>query len=146
MSEDPVRANSFALEVQKIGAKAYFKEASGFGSHNEVIEYWQQDSKGLSVRTVQPGNPKWDNISLKRGITSDQSLWKWRKQIIDGQVTSARSDGTITGYDEKGTPKIQYTFTNGWPSKWSASGMNAGGNEVVMEEIEIAHEGLIRVL
>jgi phage tail-like protein len=145
MSEDPVRANSFMLDVQKVG-KAYFREASGFGSHNEVIENWLQSDKGVTVRTVQPGNMKWDTINLKRGITSDQALWKWRKQVIDGQVVAARSDGTITGFDDKGDPKIQYSFTNGWPSKWSASGMNAGGNDVVMEEIEIAHEGLVRLL
>lgn len=140
---DPVRANSFTLKLQG-GIEAFFREASGFGSENEIIEHKQQSAKGVIVTIKQPGNLKWENITLKRGITDDESLWNWRKKVVDGQIVEARQDGSIMGYDEKGELKIQYDFVRGWPCKWSASDMNADANEVIIEEIEIAHEGLKR--
>jgi len=142
-NKDPVRANSFSLKLQG-GIEAFFREAGGFGSENEVIEHRQQSKDGRVVLIKQPGNLKWQNISLKRGITEDLKLWDWRKKVVDGQIAEARQDGSIMGYDEKGTLQVQYDFVNGWPCKWTASDMNADGNEVIVEEIEIAHEGLKR--
>ena len=51
---------------------------------------------------------------------------------------------TISAYDENSDLKIQYSFTRGWPSKWEASGLNASGNDPIVETLEITHEGLER--
>jgi phage tail-like protein len=139
---DPIVANSFALEVT--GITAFFREISGFSNSSEVVEHKQQGKSGVTEYIKQPGNLSWDNIVLKRGIIADDSLWKWRKDVIDGQITKARKDGTITGYDEKGEIKIQYSFKRAWPAKWSASDLNAGGNDVIMETLELAVESLDR--
>ncbi|HLH72346.1 MAG TPA: phage tail protein [Chloroflexota bacterium] len=141
---DPIRANSFTLKLQG-GIEAFFREASGFSSENEVIEHKQQGPKGVVQYIKQPGNLKWENITLKRGITDDQKIWEWRKQVIDGKIEQARQDGSIMGYNEEGVLQIQYDFVRGWPCKWSAAAMNADANEIILEEIEIAHEGLKRV-
>jgi phage tail-like protein len=140
---DPISAHQFALEIQGV-QKATFREASGFGSENDVIEYKEQGPKGVIVVHKIPGSMKWQNINLKRGLTTDDELWKWRDKVIKGQVEQARCDGSIVGYDEDGNEKIRYNFTRGWPNKWQTSGMNAQGNEPIIEEIEIVHEGLER--
>jgi phage tail-like protein len=140
---DPISVFAFSLEIQGI-AEATFREASGFGSENEVIEYKEQGAKGITYIHKIPGTLKWQNINLKRGITSNSELWKWRQMVIDGQIEKARVDGSIVGYDENGEERIRYNFKRGWPCKWSASGVNAQQNEPIIEEIEIAHEGLER--
>ena len=48
--------------------------------------------------------------------------------------------------NEDGEEKIRYDFRRGWPCKWDSTPMNAGGNEPVIESIEITHEGLDRKL
>ena len=142
---DPISAFSFALEIQGV-AEAIFREASGFGSESQIVEFKQQGPKGQTFIHKIPGTMKWQNISLKRGITGNLELWKWRQQGIDGQGEKARLDGAIVGYDEDGTEKIRYNFRRGWPSKWDASGLNAAGNDPIIESIEITHEGLERKL
>lgn len=142
---DPISAHQFALEIQGI-TEATFREASGFGSEHQIIEQKEQTSKGNTVIRKIPGTLKWQNITLKRGMTSNQEMWKWRQQVIDGKIEDARLDGSIVGYDEDGNEKIRYNFRRGWPSKWESTAMNAGGNEPVVETIEITHEGLERKL
>ena len=141
---DPIAAWSFALEIQSV-QEAVFREAEGFSNENEVIEYKQQGKDGKTIYHKIPGNLKWSNITLKRGITDNLKLWEWRKKVVDGKIESERKDGSIVGYNEDGTEVVRYNFKRGWPCKWEASGMNAGGNEVIVETIEIAHEGLERV-
>jgi phage tail-like protein len=142
---DPISGFSFALEIQGV-TEALFREASGFGSESQIIEFKQQGAKGQTYIHKIPGTLKWQNISLKRGITPNLELWKWRQQVIDGQIEKARMDGSVVGYDEDGNEKIRYNFRRGWPSKWDASGLNAAGNDPIIETIEITHEGLERKL
>ena len=142
--KDPVTTFSFALEVQGI-VKAFFREADGFSNETEVIEHKQQGKDGKTTIMKLPGTSKWGNITLKRGITDDDELWKWRKKVLDGDIVGARVDGSIVGYNDKGTEMIRYNFVRGWPAKWQATGMNATSNEVIIESIEIAHEGLERM-
>jgi len=141
---DPISGFSFALEVQGI-QEATFREATGFGSESQVIEFKEQGPKGQTIIRKIPGTLKWQNINLKKGITSNLELWNWRQMVIDGQIETARKDGSIVGYNEDGAEVIRYNFSRGWPSKWSASGLNANGNESIIEEIEITHEGLKRM-
>lgn len=141
--ENPVAASTFALDVQGL-TSALFSEASGFANETEVITYIQQDSKGKRIYSKQPGNTKWNDITLKRGQTSDQELWNWRQQVLDGKIADARKNGTITGYDTLGNPVIQFTFQRGWISKWEGAGFDAKGNDVSIETITITHEGLDR--
>jgi phage tail-like protein len=35
-----------------------------------------------------------------------------------------------------------WTLTNAWPTKITGADLNAEGNEVAVESLEIAHEGL----
>jgi phage tail-like protein len=140
---DPISAFAFSLEIQGL-TEATFREASGFGSEHDVIEFKEQGPKGQTIVHKIPGTLKWQNINLKRGITSNLALWQWRDKVIKGQIESARVDGSIVGYNEDGSEVIRYNFTRGWPSKWTASGLNAQGHDPIIEEIEIVHEGLTR--
>jgi phage tail-like protein len=142
---DPISAHQFALEIQGI-TEATFREASGFGSENDIIETKEQGVKGVVHIRKIPGALKWQNLVLKRGLTSNQELWKWRQQVIAGQIEKARLDGSIVAYDEDGEEKMRFNFVRGWPSKWESSGLNSMGNEPVVETIEITHEGLERKL
>ena len=139
---NPIAASQFALDVQ--GVTAFFTEVDGFENSSEVITHVQQDSKGKRIYIKAPGNLSWADITLKRGFTADETLWKWRQQVLDGKIEQARKNGTITGYDTEGQPVVQYTFQRGWISKWKGAGFDAKSNDMSIEEVTITHEGLDR--
>src|SRR5437763_12820912 len=96
---DPLISAWFGVEFQNqvVGA---FRECTGLGSENEVVEYKASSEKGQFVIKKVPGNLKWNNITLKRGITDSMDMWKWRELVEQGKISEARKNGTITMYDQ----------------------------------------------
>jgi phage tail-like protein len=92
----------------------------------------------------QPGLTKYGNITLKWGMTDSQELWDWRKKVIDGKIEEARKNGSIIILDEEGNSAMQWDFLDGWPSKYDPADLNAKGNDIAIETLEITHEGLLR--
>jgi phage tail-like protein len=87
---------------------------------------------------------KWDDITLERRIDSSQTLWEWRKQVIDGAIDDARRNGSIVVKDSQHAEVARWNFENGWPSKYSGADFDAGANDVAVESLTIVHEGLVR--
>lgn len=125
------------------GAK-YFKECTGLSSENTVIEDPSGDEKGKTQKQKVPGQLTWSNITLKRGVDNNNQLWTWRQLVIDGKFKEARTDGTIEVVDWEGAAVVTYAFVQGWPCKYTAPGLSAGANDILVEEVEIAHEGFTR--
>lgn len=141
--EDPLTSFHFFVEIKSVFAGA-FREASGLGSENEVIDYKGATEKGESTVQKVPGRLKWDNITLKRGLTSSLELWKWRKKVEEGKVKDARTNGSIILYSQDNTEVARWNFKNAWPSKLSGPSLNAQNNEIAIEELIIVHEGIER--
>ena len=140
---DPQVVHHFALEVQGI-EEATFREATGFESSHDVIEHRETGKGGKQYINKQPGNLKWADIVLKRGVTDSMDLFKWRQQVIDGKLSDARKSGSIILYNASGDALSRFDFVRGWPSKWKGPDVNTTNNAVAIEELTIAHEGLVR--
>ena len=136
--DDPYTGFNFLVEIDGITIAA-FKQVSGLGSETEVIEYRAGSDKASTVRKL-PGLTRYANIVLKRGVTQNAELWNWRKAIEQG--TADRRNGSIVLLDDARTPILRWQFSNGWVSKFTGPDLNAEANEVAIETIEIAHEGL----
>lgn len=134
--KDPYAAFNFIVDID--GMKAVFSECSGLSTDTDPIEY----RTGEADNTVSkiPGLKKFANISLKKGMTQDLALWEWRKTVLDG--LTERKSGSITLLNEAREPVLRWNFKEGWPTKWEGPSMNATGNEIAIETLEIAHEGL----
>jgi phage tail-like protein len=142
--QDPLISAWFSIEFQGQVTGA-FRECEGLGSSNEVVEYKASGEKGEYVIKKVPGRLVWTNIVLKRGITDSMDMWKWRKLVEQGNVDSARKNGTVTMYNTQGTAVAKWNFINAWPSRITGPSVNAGENGVAIEELEITHEGYERV-
>jgi phage tail-like protein len=136
---DPFRSYHFLVEMDGI-TRAGFRECSGLDSVQDVIEY-REGNEGLAARKL-PGMLRFSNITLKRGLTDDASLWEWRRKAAEGKVE--RRNGSIVVLDETGAEKLRWNFSEGWPMKWVGPSFNAAGNEVAIETLEIAHEGVAK--
>ncbi len=65
---DPLLGFNFALEIEGKLA-GYFTEASGIGSEHEIVEHKVVDESGHEMVHKIPGRLKWQDVTLKRGIT-----------------------------------------------------------------------------
>lgn len=139
VKQDPYRGFNFLVEIDGI-TQAGFQECSGLDSSTGSIDY-REGNDALHARKV-PGMNTFSPISLKRGITDSDELWKWRKTVADGKAE--RRNGSVVLLDEKGDAKIRWSFRNAWPSKWTGPAFNASGNAIAIESLEITHEELVR--
>jgi phage tail-like protein len=136
---DPYRSYNFLVEIDGI-TRAGFRECSGLDATQTPITY-REGNELLTMRKL-PGLVEYSNVTLTRGITDDTELWEWCKKSLDGKVE--RKNGSIILLDDAGEEKVRWNFVNGWPSKWTGPGFNATGSEVAVEQLEIAHEGIVR--
>jgi phage tail-like protein len=119
-----------------------FKSMSGMDSETEVIEFKQGNDR---VVRKKPGRTTYANITLERGFTATDDLWKWRKNIEDGLID--RRSGTITMLDQDlETIVAQYNFYEGWPAKWYVPELDSDQSGMAIEKIEIAVEKVERVM
>lgn len=141
--EDPLASFHYKVEV---GGKVagYFTDVSGIGSENEVIEHKVVNESGIEHIQKIPGRIKYEDITLKRGITSSLDIWAWRQQVEDGAIADARMDGSIVMYDQQLKPVARWNFENAWPSKVSGPSFSSGSTEVGVEELVITHEHMYR--
>jgi phage tail-like protein len=134
--DDPYTAFNFVVDIQ--GMRAGFSEVGGLTSEQDIIEY-REGNEDITV-SKQPGLKKFTNINFKRGYTQSKDLWEWRKKVMDGKTE--RLSGTVTLLDEARQPALVWRFFEAWPSKWAGPAFNAKNNEIAIEELEIAIEGL----
>lgn len=129
----------FSVEVSDL-AEATFQEVSGLDVEAQVIEYRHGNSPDFSTIKM-PGLKKYGNVTLKKGIfKSDNKFWDWFNKIK--MNTIERQPMTIKLLDESGAPTMVWTLKNSWPTKITGTDLKSDGNEVAVETLEIAHEGL----
>ena len=140
---DPLVGFHFAVDIGD-AIKGFFTEVSGLGSETEVVEHKVINANGVEVTKKIPGRLKWEDITLKRGITDNIDLWIWRAQVENGDVKSARMNGTIIMFNQELEPVASWSFERGWPSKITGPQPKADSNEVGVEELVITHEYISR--
>lgn len=131
----------FQFQVDWGGAKISFMEVTGMDMQVEPIEYRHSDSKNFS-KIKMPGLTKYSNITLKRGkFEQDFDYNNWLDEIANERVNNRR-DLVIRLLNEKHEPVAVWKATRCFPIKITAPDLKSDANEVAVESIEIAHEGL----
>ena len=141
--KDPLVSAWFSVEFQG-QIKGAFRECTGLGSENALVEYKASTEKGEYVILHLPGRMKWNDITLKRGITDAMDMWKWRKLVEQGKIDDARKNGSVVMYSTDGKEIARWNLVRAWPSKLTGPSANAGANDVAIEELVITHEGYER--
>lgn len=136
-----------------------FSKVSGLEDESDVIEY-REGSDPYTPRKY-PGQIKFPRLVLEHGTAEDNSLLVWRQQVIQmgaptlggGAGTNAsltdsfRKTLTICLYDynaDDGADFVRkWVVRNAWPAKLSYGDLDASSSEILIESIELEHEGLI---
>lgn len=121
-------------------ANVAFQEVSGLDEEVQPIEYRHGNSKQFSTIKM-PGIAKYGNVTMKKGVfAKDNQFLHWYQEIK--MNTIKRQTVTIRLLDETGAPTMTWTLANAWPTKITGTDLKSDGNEVAVETLEIAHEGL----
>jgi phage tail-like protein len=118
-----------------------FSECSGLEMNMQPEEYREGGRNDAVLKF--PNRITWSNLTLKRGMTFDTDLWDWHYSFVEGR--GRRRDGIIVLQNELHLPVNIWYFKCGLPVKWTGPTMNASQNNVAVETLEIAHEGLRQV-
>jgi phage tail-like protein len=131
----------FHFQVEWGGAKIGFTEVTGLEVSTEVIEY--RDGASPEYHKIKmPGMQKFTNITLKRGIfQGDNDYFNWWNTVALNTIE--RRDVVISLLNENHEPVVVFKVKNAWPVKVQSTDLKADGNEVAIESLEIAHEGLV---
>lgn len=130
----------FHFQVDWGGTKIGFTEVSGLDVETEVVEYREGSSPEYS-KLKMPGMQKFSNITLKRGtFKSDNEFFQWWNTVKLNTIE--RRNVTISLLNEEHSPVVTWKVKNAWPTKIQSTNLKSDGNEVAIESLELAHEGL----
>lgn len=131
----------FHFRVEWGGSTIGFSEVSGLNIENKVIEY--RDGASLEFSKIKmPGMREFSNITLKRGVfKGNNEFHTWLNTIALNKVE--RRDITISLLDENHEPTVVWKIKNAFPVKVQSTDLKADGSEVAIEQLDIAHEGLV---
>jgi phage tail-like protein len=143
---DPLRNFRYRLEIDNI-TQAGFSEVMIAETTIDAVDY-REGTDPPHVRKLS-GLTKYGNITLKWGLTTGGSaldLFKWHAEISAGQIKERRKKVVIVVQDEAGADSARFVISDAWPIKYDPSDLNAKGNEVLIELLELANEGIERVM
>lgn len=143
-ANDPLRNFRYRLEIDGI-VQAGFSEVAIGDASNDPIEY-REGNEITTVRKLK-GLNKYGNITLKWGLTDSVELSNWHRMVVDDAtpLAAARRTVVIRIQNEAGEDKAAYEITRAWPTKYNPTDLNGKGNEVAIESLELANEGIRRI-
>ncbi len=134
----PYTAFRFRLEINGV-IIAQVSEVSGLQIETETEPI---EEGGVNDFVYQlPKRTKYQNITLKRGITDKEELWQWHQEVVDGRFE--RKNGSIILVDVKdSSDKWRWNFTNAYPVKWKGPDFKADSSSIAFESVDLAHHGI----
>lgn len=127
----------YVAGVSKVGALTRTTEA---------VEH--REGGDPSTVRVSPGQTKYNDISLERGVTHDEEFERWANKVwnygsgIEVSLADFRKDIIIEVYNEAGQLAIAYKVYRCWPSEYTAlPELDASGNAVAIQSLTLKNEG-----
>jgi len=136
---DPAPSFRFTVAFEDLPPGG-FSDCTGLQSETDVQEYAEG---GLNTHTWRlPGRSKQSNVTLKRGIVN-KTLWDWYDAIRSGRFKARNA--SILVHDASGSDDlIEFQLVDAFPVKWVGPELSAAQNNLAVETLEIAHQGLLR--
>ena len=135
--DNPYPNHNFEVTIVGVADDLGFREVELPSGEIEVIQH--RDGRDATTPRKLPGLVTYPNVTLKRGINGYLGLYNWWKSARDGNVQ--RADVSIKLVDEQRQEVMRWNLSRAWPVKLEAGPLNALGNEVAIETLELAHEG-----
>lgn len=137
---DPYRVFNFVVEINGTQA-AGFSEVTGLEARTETEDYREGGVNDYVHKIAK--ETRYNNVTLKHGITDDTSLWDWCNTVRSGRVE--RKTLSVVLMDPQRNEKWRWVFRDAFPVKWNATDLSGSGNTIVVESVEFAHHGISKI-
>lgn len=137
---DPYKVFRFIVEINgtQVGG---FSDVTGLEVRTEFDEYREGGVNDYVHKIAK--ETRYPNLTLKRGITDAIELWAWHQQIVSGDIQ--RKTVSVVLLDAQRQEKWRWIFRDAYPVKWNGSDLVATGNTVMVESVELAHHGMMKL-
>lgn len=122
---------------------------AGFESSSELeaeIAKIEQHEGGALIPDKSPGRVKMTDITLRRGASQDDDLWKWWKQVVNVSANSGLTNGEykrdleIVQLDRDGSVLRRWAVFGAWPTKFGAGSWDNNADENVIESLVLTFD------
>ena len=134
---DPYLNFNFLVQIDGVTV-AGFREADLPEARVDFSVYREGNERN-SVRKL-PGRVEYGPLVLRRGFAGDPALFQWWHNVADGNLD--RRNVAVALLDERREEVARWILYRAWPTKYEPPSLNALGNDVAIETLELAHEGL----
>ncbi|SFK01523.1 phage tail protein [Cellulomonas sp. KH9] len=151
---DPFRNFNFRIFMggEEVAA---CRKMSALDATVNVVKFRATDSPS-SVDELMPGRTEYQPVTFEAGVTFADTFEQWAYQLIDHAHQSERQaraseddfrrDIEVSVLDVDGTEVRRYKLFHCFVTKYQpVSDLAADGNDVLIELLEVAHEGYTRL-
>lgn len=155
-SNDPILTYRFVLELGFVQV-AGFSECTGLSLETKILEYKEGGRNSGPLKFPEVGAVA--NISLKHGVIPGphvDTLLKWHLDVMRGEFDPNNNPNkrkaspdedidkrcAIILLDEAGQEARRWRLMRAFPVKWTGPELKATANDVAIETLELAYEGL----
>ncbi len=163
-AEDPFAGYLFRLSLGSVKI-AGFSECTGLEMETKVFEYREGGRNSHTLKFPEQSEVK--NVMLKRGLTLSYELFDWYMDVATGAFAHAnqrpaahREPGHSTATSQQdssrkisialinaaGEVQKEWLLRRAFPVKWTGPEFKATDNSVCFEAIELAHEGIEKLI
>jgi phage tail-like protein len=144
VSAEPFTAHSFAIELRLPGSEqplcqAAFCECDGLALSRAITTVRDGGDNG-TVRLL-PGAESFGNVTLRRGMTATFDLWGWWERVRRDPKLRVSCDVIVLAPD-LAQERVRFRLHRCLPAKITGPALNATGNDIAIESLEIACEGI----
>lgn len=133
-----ITTNRFYVEIES-DLKASFTECTGLDVQIEkdvLLEGGVNEQQRILLKQT-----KFNDITLKRGMTDDVTFWNWIDQALETGL-ALRRNITILLFNQAGETMQSWQLMGAVPVAWKTPGFQADSSAVAIEELTLAYEGL----
>ena len=135
---------------------AAFQSANGLKYNIAKIEYWEG---GSIISYKEPGRVTFDDLALERGVSFDEDIYDWLKDVVDvvkyakipkggrggGTVSPKyKRDLTCRQLERDNTTVISYDVIAAFPIEFSPGDLDNTADEVSIEMTTLTYDYFTR--
>jgi len=132
----------FVVEIDGV-ASAGFHKCSELAVEVANVEYYEG---GSLIPNKSPGRLKFPDVTLDRGATSDEDLFKWLSDVADASANAGlvepdfKRNLDIVQQDRDGSTLRRWRLTGAWPVKFVAGEWDNSADENVIESVTLTYD------
>jgi phage tail-like protein len=134
---DPYGGFRFRVEILGLQVGG-FSEVLGIEREVQLEDFREGGVNGYTHKLATV--TKYQNLTLKRGIGDATEFWQWHQDVVNGKIE--RRQVTVVLVDIAGRDTWRWVVERAYPVKWSGNSFNAMANAVLVESVELAHNGI----